>query len=340
MPSRGMAALSSLALACVLAGMPRGWAEDRPRAERAVAIVGSANVGAEALERRIRSMPEQQRVALGWTGQDAARRTLQGIIVPELLYAIAARGRRLEDDPGVRERTNGVLRAARVDALLAELSVKEGEVASYYATHAAEFEEPLRLGLWRILCATEEEARKVLAEAESGINAWRWKDMSREHSVDRSTKWRGGDLGYVSADGSSSEAGLRVDPALFAAAERVADGMLVAQPVPEGDGYAVVWRRETIPPVHRSLEQEASAIRQVLMRRKAEESLHELVRSLRDEIRPESHADLLTILDGIEVGSGTGAPQLGALHGRLAPAASSRPPSGSARPSVTPRGIR
>jgi peptidyl-prolyl cis-trans isomerase C len=54
---------------------------------------------------------------------------------------------------------------------------------------------------------------------------------------------------------------VRFDPVLFAAAARVKDGEMVGEPVKEGDAFAVVWRRGTLPAVRRSVEEEASAIR-------------------------------------------------------------------------------
>ncbi len=326
----------SLSLLLALGAFGAGVAVTRAAATsglgggRIVATVGSARIGAAELEQRMRSTPWLQLLTLDIGGRAGPRQLLEAVMIPEMLFAEAAESRRLAGDPAVRARIDEVLRGARVRSLLGGLKTSEGDVAAYYETHRSLFESPLRVGLWRILCATPEEARSVLAEAKSGINAWRWKDMSREHSTDKATKWRGGDLGFVAADGASTEAGLRVDPALFAAAERVRDGEVVPDPVPEGTGYAVVWRRESMPPTARTLEQESDGIRQVLVRRKLEEAVRDLVGTLRRAAAVETHPELLAALDEARNRPGPQPPT----------SAQAKKPIGSPQPSTTPRGLR
>jgi peptidyl-prolyl cis-trans isomerase C len=183
----------------------------------------------------------------------------------------------------------------------------------------------------RILCGTRSEAAGVLADAKSSGTAQRWNDLAREHSLDKATSMRGGALGFLAQDGSSSEASVRVDPALFAAARKVKDGEFVPDPIEEGKGYAVIWRRGSTPAVHRTLEEESGAIRQVLVRRKLANAVKGLTDSLRSGLKIEEHPELV---DLIEVG-----PE-GSVAQRKRPGVAKRHSAQPPAPSATPTGLR
>ena len=89
---------------------------------------------------------------------------------------------------------------------------------------------PERINLWRILCKTRDEAATVLEAARRDPTIAKYNDLAREHSIDKATNLRGGNLGFVGPDGASNEAGVKVDPALVKAAQTVKDGELVPQP--------------------------------------------------------------------------------------------------------------
>lgn len=55
---------------------------------------------------------------------------------------------------------------------------------------------------------------------------------------------RGGNLGFVQPDGTTSEPGLKVGPEPPKAAQLVKDAEIVPHPVQDGDRRAIVWRRQ------------------------------------------------------------------------------------------------
>jgi peptidyl-prolyl cis-trans isomerase C len=319
-----------VALATVTGTVVRPAAAEDTRSA-VVARVGPRAITADELEARIRSLPAVQRAALGKTEDDIRRAVLERLVIPDVLHELGARVHRLDEDPAVKLRILTALRTARVERMKADLQTTSEELLRYYEANRSQFESPARLGLWRILCATPEEAQVVLDKARAGMNAWGWKDLSHERSIDKATKYRGGDLGFVAADGSSSEPSLKVDPGLFAAASKVQDGDLVPEPVPEGDAFAVVWRRESMPAVVRTLDEEAPSIRQVLLRRKLELAVRELVQALRSHAAVESRPQLTEL---IEVDS------LGQVAPRPRASLVPRPSSGPSVPSHTVRGVR
>jgi peptidyl-prolyl cis-trans isomerase C len=319
-----------LGLAFVIADGNVG-AFDDARLAAVVATIGSRPVTVGAMELRLRAIPDFQLAALGKSPDEVRRRVLEQVLVRDALFAEGAQARKLEQMPSVRERIDQVLRTARIELLKAETEVTPAEIAGFYAENRARFDAPERIAVLRILCASRDEAARVLAEAKANGGPQRWNELARDRSIDKATSMRGGALGFLASDGSSSEPSVRADPALFAAASRVKDGEFVPEPVPEGGAFAVIWRRGSTPPVHRTLEQEAGAIRQVVVRRKLEDRTKSLVEKLRAESKVEIHPELVDLLDVEPTG------QVGP---KKRPGVSPRKPALPPEPSATPRGLR
>jgi peptidyl-prolyl cis-trans isomerase C len=71
---------------------------------------------------------------------------------------------------------------------------------------------------------------------------------------------------------------------------------LVAAPVPEGDSFAVVWRRGTVAPNRRSVEDVAAQIRDALWKDRVKRETDRLV----SDLRAAKLRDLdLSLVDGI-----------------------------------------
>jgi peptidyl-prolyl cis-trans isomerase C len=301
------------------------------RLQSVVATVGSSNITVLAMERRLRLVPDFQLAGFGASPGEVQRNFLEQVMIRDALFAQGAEARKLDQTTPARERIDQALRTARIDLLKAETVVTPAEVAAFYAENRARFDAPERIAVLRILCAARDEAVRVLSEAKANGGPQRWTELARERSIDKATSLRGGALGFLAKDGSSSEPSVRVDPALFVAASRVKDGEFVPEPVEEGNAYAVIWRRGSTPAVHRTLEQETSSIRQVLVRRKLEEGTRNVVERLRAEQNVESHPELVEMID-VEPNGDVGARK----RPGLAPRKPARPP----QPSATPRGLR
>ena len=296
-----------------------------------VAKVGPRAVTARALVRRLSAVPEFQLATFGSSPAEIKRNFLEQVVVRDELFAQGAEAKKLDQMTRAHERIDHALRTARINLLRENLEVTPAEVAAYYAENRSRFDAPERIAVTRILCANRAEAATVLADAKSNGTPQRWNDLAREHSLDKATSMRGGALGFLAQDGSSSEASVRVTPALFAAASKVKDGEFVPEPVEEGKNYAVIWRRGSTPAVHRTLDEESGAIRQVLARRKVADAVKGLADSLRADQKIEEHADLV---DLIEVSTD------GTVAQRKRPGVAKRRPAQPPAPSATPTGLR
>ena len=327
---------AAAALLASLAGPHAGVsASPDPRLAQVVARVGAVTITVGDVERRMRAVPRFQLVTFGKTPDEMRRTFVERVLVPEALHSVGARARKIDELPEVQKRTQDALRSARLSALRAEIVTGPGlgptDVARYYQDNLGKFDSPERLAIWRILCKTRDEAALVIADAKKGSTPQHWNELAREHSIDAATSLRGGNLGFVSPDGASNEAGVKVPPAIVEAVAKARDGEIVAEPVAEGPGFAVVWRRGSMPAVHRKLEDEAPTIRQTLIRQRLEQGLKDTIARLRaDKLR--DHAPQL--VDALDVDAA------GQVAPKTRPGVVPRRPVGRPAPTETPRGLR
>lgn len=303
-----------------------------------VVRVGALTVTAGELERMIANVPPFQLRTLGKTPEEIRKTFVDLVVVRELLLVEGAAGEHLADRPDVQDRIRNLLRGALLAKLRADdvkaSPVSDADVRVFYDQNVAKFNAPARVAIWRILVDKREEAQRILDDAKKDLKAPHWTDLARERSLDKATSMRGGSLGFVAPDGTTAEPGVKVDAAIIDAVAGVKDGELVADPVREGQRWAVVWRRQSSKPVIRTLEQEAPSIRVSMAHERSEKTIKDLLSRLRK--------DKLQMLDEGAVGqleiTQSGEIQPTARPGTL-PAAR-RPSAASPGPVQGPGGLR
>jgi peptidyl-prolyl cis-trans isomerase C len=256
-------------------------------ASGALVQAGAERADAAAVARALARIPAFQLNALG--ADDAARRhaVVDKLLVPELQAAAEARARGLDKKPRTADRLQQLYSRAMDAELARETAVKQPvtdqDVQQYFEQHRERFETPRRVRIWRILVADEALAKKIIAESQGAGGPKRWSDFARESSLDTATKFRDGDLGFVRPDGNTDTPRVRVDPALFAAVDKLSDGQLVPEPLKMPGGFAVVWRRGSLPPIARTVAEETPAIRTLLKRERLEHARQALLDDLRKQ---------------------------------------------------------
>jgi peptidyl-prolyl cis-trans isomerase C len=291
-------------LAPLRLGVAEAHAQAQPAADSAGSVVvvrvGELSMTLAEVEARIARSPNALLRGFGSDAASIRRGFIDRVLVPELLAASEARARGIHARPDVADRLRAVLRVALIDdvrvALGLDKNISEDEVRAYYRQNIDRFLSPERVAIWRILVDTELDAKALLTELGASPDPKKWSDLARERSVDKATHLRGGNLGFVNPDGTTTQAGVRVDAALLEAAKAVEDGALVPQPVREGSRWAVVWKRQTMRAVERPLELEERGIRTELTDAKLREALEKLVAQLRTELVSDRHPELVDSL--------------------------------------------
>jgi peptidyl-prolyl cis-trans isomerase C len=254
-------------------------------------------VSVTELEVRIQSLSPAQRASFGDTDDGVRRRVLHEVAIREKLLQLAARARHLDADPEVAFAIDRALSGATVRALRAGLGtpseVPGEEIAKYYEAHIDRYDASERVQIWRILCKSVEEANAVLGSALQAPTTAKFAELARDHSIDKATRLRAGNLGLLTLDGRSTEPGLRVAPTVVRAAAAVRDGEFVPSPVREDEYWAVVWRRGSLPAVRRSVDEAAPTIRDALWDASLRSRTERLVASLRSTQLRDENKDLL-----------------------------------------------
>lgn len=266
-----------------------------------VARVGAQTVTAGELSRRIQMLPPFQLKMFGRNEEEIKRNFLERVLVRDLLLAQGALDRKMDQQEDVQDRARATLRAAMVQQIRLEtlaIPITDADVEKYYNENLDKFRAPERVAVWHIVVATRDEAVKVLEELKKDGSVKRWNDLARERSLDKATSMRGGNLGYVSPDGKTTDPAIVVDRSLIEAVKALKDAELAKEPVKEGDRWAVVWRRQTMKAVERPLDQEAPGIRQTIARQRTEDRL----KAVLDGARKDTVRDLnLELVDDVTV---------------------------------------
>lgn len=297
--------------ACVIAltFVPVVSAQQASDARRAaiVAHVGTATINAGELEDRMHQVPPYQLATFGDTPQKRARQFLDEVMVPDLLLSLGAQSKHLDTGLG----TAYAVDHARSDAAIRSIhknlppaaQISADDVKKYYDENKARYDAPERYNLWRILVKDRAEADQVIALAKKDLTLTNWNSLTRDHSIDKANSMRGGNLGFLTLDGSSSEVGTTIEPNVVAEATKVKDGELVPSPVPEGVNFAIVWRRGTVGASHRTLAEVDAQIRDTLWKNHGDAE----VKRVTDELRASQVKDFNpALLDTIDVTIGEG----------------------------------
>jgi peptidyl-prolyl cis-trans isomerase C len=270
-----------LALGAVLVTLPASSANPTT----VVVEVGQQTLTVAELQRRWQELPLFQRKALGKTDLERLKAFVEQWVVPEMLWQMAATHRHVLPNQRSLALEKSVMQQVLVERVRTESEnanpVTDADVKAYVESHRQDFDRPERLRLFRIVVASEADARAIIKKIDGAPDLEVWRNLAREKSLDRATFMRGGELGFVAADGKSDLPELQIDPALYAAAARLKDGEISKTPVREGQQFAVIWRRGHVPAMRASLTSFTDTVRAHLRESRAATALLDLLAKLR-----------------------------------------------------------
>src|SRR5262249_6173450 len=109
------------------------------------------------------------------------------------------------------------------------------------------------------------------------------------------------------------------------------DAEIVPEPVKDGERWAVVWRRQSMPGVERPVDLETGSIRQILLHERTEAKIKETVGALRKDGLREHNPDLIELVEVTNTGDITPVRRPGTMPSGKRPSASPVPAPGSLR---------
>jgi peptidyl-prolyl cis-trans isomerase C len=267
--------------------------DQQRRAQKAVAFGNGEGVTVGDLEDAMARQSPHLRKRF----TDAAE--MKGLVDKTVQFALLADeaerrgyGKNAEVVQTVKQNAVQALMKSSFDEEALAKAVTDAEVKAYYTEHLSEYERPAMKRASHIVVATQEEAKKLLAEAKAAdLRAFR--ALAREHSTDQATKLRGGDLQYFDPKGKAQPSGETVVSEPFAKAvmglKEVGD--VVATPIKVDGGYSIVKLTGERPAVSRKLAEVSEAIRTRIARTRRQAQIDEFVAKLREDNKPEIHAE-------------------------------------------------
>jgi parvulin-like peptidyl-prolyl isomerase len=209
----------------LVSGLALGTASCRkaeaPRAGQignAVAVVAGEKVTVDMLREELRGEFGSGRSTLT---TEQKRTALETLIQKQALYA-KAKAAGFDRTPEMQERIRNLIVTRYKEACgpAANPAVAEPEIEQYYTANKTRFAVPLAVHGAVILLeapanATPEKqqefnarAEAALAEAKTAASAQEFADVVRRHSTDQASRYRGGDIGWLTSKTIGTDAGL------------------------------------------------------------------------------------------------------------------------------------
>lgn len=196
---------SLLASACLLAmaftgGLAAGMSGPALAAEPAAAAAGADEVvarinGTTISLSDISLADEEMGQALARLPEELRFQYLLGMLIDRRIVALAAKEKKMEDDPTVKRReayfSEKVLRDVYWVQMMRD-KISEKAVKAYYDEHVAKAEPETEVHAGHILVGSKEEAQKVIAAIKGGKT---FEEVAKSTSRDSSSQ-EGGDLGW------------------------------------------------------------------------------------------------------------------------------------------------
>jgi len=263
----------------------------------AVAVVGGREITAEMLRAEL---GRQTRRAGSEPGAEQKRAALEALIQNEALYA-KARATGFDRTPEMEARLRNLVIAQFKEAHLptTNATISDNEVQSYYQANKARYATPLSVRAAVIFLeapahATDEKqkqfrlhAESVLDEAKAATGAQEFADVVRRHSTDQASRYRGGDIGWLSRGRSGS------DTNIFAAVSILKKPGDFAPLIFTPRGVFIATLQERQEAGFKPLADVTESIRYQLARQKAQQAQIDFYASLKDSLEIQINQSLL-----------------------------------------------
>ena len=269
-------------------------AESEARRALVVATFDAGKITAGELEDAILSQNPfmQQR----YLSTDAVRALLERSLRFELLAAEAERrgyGRGPAAVLAARQSAVQALIKQDFDDKITTASIPAADVKKYYAEHLDEFVRGEGRRVSQLLLADADAAQKLLPQAQAAdLRAFH--ELVRTHSVDDSSKQRGGDLHFFEAQGRALDDDTgKVDAALAKAAFALHAVGDTSPAVQVGERYAILRLTGIRPAQDETFEQAEDRVRLRLWRERRQNAIDTFLGALKQQHQVQVHPELV-----------------------------------------------
>jgi peptidyl-prolyl cis-trans isomerase C len=237
-----------LLLTLAVAALAAAGAHAQTPADPVIARIDGYEILRSELQATMRGLPPQ---AQGMPIETLYPMLLERAIDLRLI-GVAARGAKLDEDPGVKRRIAEAVDSVIQEAYLTrtiEAKVTEAALREKYKAYAAAVPGQEEVNARHILLKTEVEAKAVIVELKKGVD---FGELAKKRSIDPAAS-TGGDLGYFTRD--------QMVPEFSEAAFKLKKGEITEAPVKTSFGWHVIRvedKRTSGPPAFEEVREELS----------------------------------------------------------------------------------
>lgn len=271
------------------------------QAAKVVAKVGDSTITVGDVTEQINRLSPY--IRRRWSAPEKRKEFLDNLIRVELLSKEAERLGLGDNSPEVERVVNQVMiRLMIKNDLEKEIIPSEIDEATLKKTYEEEkdkYQRPPQVRASHIMLKTKAEAEKLLADLSNNKKDNRYfREQAKKLSIDKTTKERGGDLGYFSESGDRHNDEEKIDPAVAQAAWKLTTvGDIFESPVETKDGFHVIKLTNKRPKLDRSFESVKRMIESRLLREKRKEALDKFVDDLKTKAKIEIFEDNLAKIE-------------------------------------------
>jgi len=250
-----------------------------------LAMVDGEIISLQDFSDHVKNLPSKMRREI--VDKESKVKALNNFVREKLLYKEALnRGfdsnQKVVEELG-RIKRGLILREFLQDLLSKDIPVSDEEVIAYFNEHKSEYDKPERIRVSHIVTSDKELAEKLLAKINQGEN---FKELARKHSIDTTSNYRGGDLGYIERGKMPAE----FDEAAFAMKK---EGE-ISRIIKTGKGYHILKFNSRIDAFESSLIPSVmSNVRRKITQQKQEEIINNVTEELKGRYDVVTNEDML-----------------------------------------------
>ncbi len=176
-----------------------------------------------------------------------------------------------------------ILREFLQDLLSTEIPISDEEVITYFNEHKSEYDKPERVRVSHIVTTDREQAEKLITKIKQGEN---FKELAKKHSVDTTSNYKGGDLGFIERGRMPAE----FDEVAFAMSREGETSSIVKTE----KGYHIIKFYTRIDAFESSLIPSVMGnVKRKIIQKKQEEIIHNFTAELKGRYEVVTNEDML-----------------------------------------------
>jgi len=254
-----------------------------------LAIKGLPGLSTEQIDQVRKHLLEQVR------SPQARARKLQELVAIKVL-ARKARAEAMDKTPEFRKRLAEVSDMLLADRLLTDEISKRAtttidDCKRYYEANKALYVQPASAVIAHIVCRTSDEAADLIRKATTGAT---FEDLAREHSLDPTTKSKGGRIDTPVPASGAFVPGIGENAELHAAIFKANPGTVLDKPYKGDGGYHVVKVVERRSSRQLTLDEASERVRADTQRARTQEVAEQYIQSLFEQAKVKLYPEAFT----------------------------------------------